>query len=1632
MLIFIALIAAGIVTGQKVVIAATDTTAPVFKGISIDKSSAASGEKVTFSVNASDISGINYTFVEYVSPSGSHTYYSFMFSDENGVLKELFPVSSDTETGIWKPVYIAIADNAGNTTEVFNNELYTQGNLMNLSTGNFEVLKTQYLPTGLRDYAPTNYGGSDGKITGTTTLMEYKLSTDSNYKPVTGSEITGLTAGTYYVRYKSKPGYAVSMDLIIVLVTPNGQDFVVSNGVLTKYYGSGGDVVIPDNLGITRIGEEAFYQNFSVNSVTIPEGVTSIGYMAFEQCSMNNVHLPESLSSIERSAFMECHSLTSITIPSGVTNIGESAFAYSSLKSINLPDGLKSLGGGAFQATSLTSAYIPDNITEIPDFTFYDCHQLTNVTMPKDLTRIGIYAFGSCYTLNDIVIPSSVTSIGSYAFGDCQALKSITAYPIIAPNIGDYVFIGDTHVVLYTLPETFGYDISLWNSIPHNKIAPSALKVYAPPLKTEYYTGQNLNLTGIIVLALYGDSYLEQVPVTAANISGFNSSSPATGQKVTVTFDGKAATFDVNITDKAFAPQSTGNMALGKTITSSSAFKNGVYDYVNSACATDGSVDSISYADLTNPGLQWVQLDLGETKDLCEINLWHYFGDSLYVPPIARAYHDVIVQLSDDPTFATGVTTVYNNDRDNSANLGAGTDFEYTETSAGLNIAFNAAKARYVRIYSNGSTANAYNHYSEIEIYGYMPIVPIEVSVPPKKTIYTVGQSLNLTGIVVTGTFEGGMKAPIAITGENISGFDSSTPVEGQDVTVTVGGKTATFKVDIIAQPAEMYQSNLAAGKLFTSPVFKMLELITDGRKTTGYSGYSEDSPSNGLQYVQLDLGKACDINEFKLWHYFGDARKYRDVIVQISDDPTFATGVKTVFNNDTDNSAKLGTGTDLEYSETSAGLDIEFNTVNGRYLRFYSNGSSVNPYNHYVEIEVYGLLPVVHPDIVSLSKTSAQVETGATFTLTANVLPTETTNKSVTWSSSDTSVATVSSAGVVTGLKVGSAVITATTVDGSYKAECTITVTEPVGNLASGKAVTASSGGYTNLYSATDGYKGTDQFTGSIDSGLSWIQLDMGASLDVNHVNLWHYFGDGRTYHDVIVQFSDDPTFATGVTTVYNNDKDNTAGKGIGADSEYAETSAGKSIDFTAVKARYARIYSNGSTANGWNHVVEVEISKEVQRTNYAKGAAATTSSSFKNLNVATDNSVNTGYADGCSGLHWVQYDLGSVQDINEINLWHYFLDGRTYHDVIVQVSNDPTFATSVKTVYSNDTNNSAGLGIGKDTEYAETSAGKSITFATEKAEYVRLYSNGSSINTYNHYVEVEICNNLASGLLATSSPGFTSLNVINDGLKTGYANGPTGLQWIQYDLGSVKDINEVNLWHYYLDGRTYHDVIVQVSSDPTFATGVTTVYNNDTNNSALLGAGSDSEYAETAAGKKITFSTKKAQYVRIYSNGSSINAYNHYVEVEICNNLAAGKTAAVTSSAFTNMGSLTDGNKSAGYAEGLMSGLQWVQLDLGAAKSINRINLLHYFLDGRTYHDVIVQVSNDSTFSTGVKTVFNNDKDNSAGFGAGSDSEYAETSAGRTIDFTAVDAQYVRIYSNGSTANGWNHIVEVEVLGN
>lgn len=149
----------------------------------------------------------------------------------------------------------------------------------------------------------------------------------------------------------------------------------------------------------------------------------------------------------------------------------------------------------------------------------------------------------------------------------------------------------------------------------------------------------------------------------------------------------------------------------------------------------------------------------------------------------------------------------------------------------------------------------------------------------------------------------------------------------------------------------------------------------------------------------------------------------------------------------------------------------------------------------------------------------------------------------------------------------------------------------------------------------------------------------------------------------------------------------------------------------------------------------------------------------------------------------------------------------------------------------------------------------------------------------------------------------------------------------------------------------------------------------------------------------------------------------------------LSAGKNV-TGSDDFPIIGELdyiTDGDKEAGegYFVELMDGPQWVQIDLDNPFELNAIWIWHYHSQKRAYHDVIVQVSNDPSFETGVRTLFNNDYDNSAGQGKGSNKPYVESRFGKLIDAKGVTAQYLRLWSSGNTANDMNHYIEVEVYG-
>ncbi len=150
---------------------------------------------------------------------------------------------------------------------------------------------------------------------------------------------------------------------------------------------------------------------------------------------------------------------------------------------------------------------------------------------------------------------------------------------------------------------------------------------------------------------------------------------------------------------------------------------------------------------------------------------------------------------------------------------------------------------------------------------------------------------------------------------------------------------------------------NLALGKPVKSsdnePIIGDLEQITDGEKSGAEGNFVELGPD--LQWVQIDLGRVCEVYAVAFWHYHSQERAYHDVVVQCADDADFIETVRTLYNNDHDNSSGLGVGKDKAYVETNKGYSIDAKGVKTRFIRLYSNRNSSNDTNHYIEVEVYG-----------------------------------------------------------------------------------------------------------------------------------------------------------------------------------------------------------------------------------------------------------------------------------------------------------------------------------------------------------------------------------------------------------------------------------------------------------------------------------------------------------------------------------------------------------------------------------------------------------------------------------------------------------------------------------------------------
>ena len=250
------------------------------------------------------------------------------------------------------------------------------------------------------------------------------------------NNLTSINVSENHKSYSSQDGVVFNKDKTKLILCPVGK---------TTY-------VIPSS--VTSIENGAF-ACCSIASITIPNSVTNIGYLAFSDCKyLTSVIIPDSVTYIGGFAFNGCNNLDSVTIGKGIT-YGIDSYAFygcENLSSINVSDSnatLLSYEGVLFSKDKKmlylyprgkTGAYeIPDGVTSIGNQAFSDCGRISSIIIPNSVTTINSYAFCNCSMLNSVTIGNKVTDIGYRAFEGCCNLVSVTI-PNSVTNIGSEAF----------------------------------------------------------------------------------------------------------------------------------------------------------------------------------------------------------------------------------------------------------------------------------------------------------------------------------------------------------------------------------------------------------------------------------------------------------------------------------------------------------------------------------------------------------------------------------------------------------------------------------------------------------------------------------------------------------------------------------------------------------------------------------------------------------------------------------------------------------------------------------------------------------------------------------------------------------------------------------------------------------------------------------------------------------------------------------------------------------------------------------------------------------------------------------------------------------------------------------------
>ncbi len=837
-------------------------------------------------------------------------------------------------------------------------------------------------------------------------------------------------------------------------------------------------VTIPNS--VTTIGESAFSNCYALTSATIPNSVTTIGEQAFIDCDvLTSVTIPNSVTTIGEQAFIDCDALTSVTIGKNVTTIGKKAFidcdaltsfvvdtdnmTYSAENGVffnknktiliqcptgrignyTIPNSVTSIGEYAFyRCKGLTSVTIPNSVTAIENYAFSYCEGLTSVTIPNSITTIKYSAFSDCDALTEVTIPNSVTTIEESAFAWCDALTSVTI-PNSVTTIGGDAF-GNCHALTSFVVDTDNTTYSSDNGVLFNKNKTTLIQYPIGKTDTEYTIPNSVTTIG--KSAFY---YCEGI--TSITI----------GENVT-TIENSAF---------AYCDALTSITSLIEDVNSVNMESNVFYNVDKNTCTLyvpNGKVNDYKAADQWKDFQHIEAISGGGSKPF--ITKWNTnkpastisgkpasTNTQIYFPGIGTNYTIEWEEVGDATHTGTltNVTTTENNplliDFDS-----VGTYIVKVQPAGFERIKFGkdgigayGDQEKLIQIQQWGAvqwTSMAFAFAGCINMQLTATDAPDLSNVPNMSYMFKGCTAFN-------GDISGWDVSNVTYMGWMFSGctaFNQPLNNWGTKVSNVTSMGYMFYGCTTFNQPLNNWNvSNVTAMyamfrgcTAFNQPLNSWnVSNVTDmSRMFDGCTAFNQDISNWNVSKITYMgwMFKDCTAfnQDLSSWNIKSVVHNEGVGIYSLKDmfngsgmscQNYDATLIGWANNNETPDNLQLG----------AAGLKYTVQDAVDARQALIDKGWVITGDTH----DATCYVPVTVTDI-NINPLNLAMEVGSTQQLTATVAPSNASNKVVTWSSSNESVATVDATGEVTAVAAGTATITVTTVDGGFTDVCEVTVT--------------------------------------------------------------------------------------------------------------------------------------------------------------------------------------------------------------------------------------------------------------------------------------------------------------------------------------------------------------------------------------------------------------------------------------------------------------------------------------------------------------------------------------------------------------------------------------------------------------